>query len=140
MPEPQLSRVRGHDSLQAGDADCVGAGQQLGAVLGPVVPTQAGRAGQEGLAEVLVVDGHGLNEGGLDPLPSSCPPKDEVTVVRENLLLLSPSLVAEEVFYRTHHNMLNMENVSQQMSQKYSLQCYTQSRSRTPVTAFSNKY
>ena len=126
--------------LQAGDADCVGAGQQLGAVLGPVVPTQAGRAGQEGLAEVLVVDGHGLNEGGLDPLPSSCPPKDEVTVVRENLLLLSPSLVAEEVFYRTHHNMLNMENVSQQISQKYSLQCYTPTVPRTPVTVSSNKY
>ena len=99
----------------------MGAGQQLGAVLGPVIPTQAGRAGQEGLAEVLVVDGHGLNEGGLDPLPSSCPPKDEVTVVRENLLLLSPSLVADEVFYRTHHNMLNMENVSQQISQKYKI-------------------
>ena len=133
--------------LKAGDADCVGAGQQLGAVLGPVVTTQAGRAGQEGLAEVLVVDGHGLNEGGLDPLPSSCPPKDEVTVVREDLLLLSPSLVAEEVFYRTHHNMLNMENVSQQISQKYKIfsmlhsvpqwQCI---KTLTPLTAFSNKY
>ena len=67
----------------------MGAGQQLGAVLGPVISTQAGRAGQEGLAEVLVVDGHGLNEGGLDPLPSSCPPKDEVTVVRESAATLT---------------------------------------------------
>ena len=45
------------------DADGVGAGQQLGVVVPRVVVTEAGAAGQEGLVEVLVVNGDGLHQG-----------------------------------------------------------------------------
>ena len=42
-PEAELPGVRGDDPLEAGDADCVGAGEQLGAVLGPVITTYRGK-------------------------------------------------------------------------------------------------
>ena len=43
------------------DADGVGAGQQLGVVLGPVIVTQTGAARQERLIEVFVVNGDRLH-------------------------------------------------------------------------------
>ena len=38
-PEAELPGVGGDDSFEAGDADCVGAGEQLRAALGPIITT-----------------------------------------------------------------------------------------------------
>ena len=51
---------------EALDADGVGAGEQLGVVLGPVIVTEAGAARQEGLVEVLVVNGDCLHQGAAE--------------------------------------------------------------------------
>ena len=37
LPEAELPRLGGHDPGEAAEADRVGAGQQLGPVLGPVI-------------------------------------------------------------------------------------------------------
>ena len=42
-PEAKLPGVCGDDPLETGDADCVGAGEQLGAALGPVITTYRGK-------------------------------------------------------------------------------------------------
>ena len=46
-PEAELPGVCGDDPLEAGDADGVGAGEQLGAALSPVIATQTGAAREE---------------------------------------------------------------------------------------------
>ena len=45
------------------DTDGVGAGEELGVVIPPIVVTEAGAARQEGFIEVLVVDGDSLHQG-----------------------------------------------------------------------------
>ena len=53
------------------ETDCVRAGQQLRRLLGAVEGAEAGAAREEGLVEVLVVDGDGLHQGGGQVHPAS---------------------------------------------------------------------
>ena len=46
-PEAELPGVCGDDPLEAGDTDGVGAGEQLGAALTPVIATETGAACEE---------------------------------------------------------------------------------------------
>ena len=63
IPELRVPGEGGDDPGEALEADGVGAGQQLGVVLGRVVVAEAGAARQEGLVEVIVVDGDSLHQG-----------------------------------------------------------------------------
>jgi len=62
-PELGVSCKCGHNSSKALQADCMRAGEEFGAVLSAIEHTQAGSTGQEGLIEVLVVDGDRLHQG-----------------------------------------------------------------------------
>ena len=46
-PEAELPGICGDDPLEAGYADGVGAGEQLGAALTPVIATETGAACEE---------------------------------------------------------------------------------------------
>ena len=62
IPELRVPGEGGDDPGEALEADGVGAGQQLGVVLGRVVVAEAGAARQEGLVEVIVVYGDRLHK------------------------------------------------------------------------------
>ena len=62
-PELRVPGEGGDYPGEALDTDRVGAGEQLGVVVPPIVVTEAGAARQEGFIEVLVVDRDSLHEG-----------------------------------------------------------------------------
>ena len=70
-PEAELPGVRGDDPLEAGDADGVGAGEQLGTMFSAIVAAETRGARQEWFVKVLIVDGDGLHQGALYWSPSN---------------------------------------------------------------------
>ena len=106
-PEAELPGICGDDPLEAGYADGVGAGEQLGAALPPVIATEAGAACEEWLVEVLVVDWDSLHECALYGSTPNILPRNHIqefisSVVRNVRFCVSPSVVIQKVLNGSH--------------------------------------